>query len=90
MGMCEERFPDHIRDLFETWQGGILTYSEIQRDEIKEALVKFQTKYTKAACTISRLLSSRFKICVHLIPSKANPDLNLPGREIDLYLVKTG
>ena len=44
MGMCEERFPDHIRDLFETLQGGILTYSEIQRVEIKEALVKFQIK----------------------------------------------
>jgi hypothetical protein len=55
----QERFTDHIKDLFETYQGGILTYSENQLDEIKEALVKFQQKNdTKAACTLSLIYSS--------------------------------
>jgi hypothetical protein len=56
----QERFTtDHIRNLFETWQGGILTYAENQLDEIKETLVKFQQKNdTKAACTISLIYSS--------------------------------
>jgi hypothetical protein len=58
MGMCA-RFTDHIGDLFETWQGGILTYAENQLDEIKEAIVKFQEKNdTKAACTVSLVYSS--------------------------------
>ena len=55
----QERFTDHIGDLFETWQGGILTYAENQLDEIKEAVVKFQQKDdTKAACTIACVYSS--------------------------------
>ncbi|KAF8492574.1 FAD-binding domain-containing protein [Russula emetica] len=55
----QERFTDHIGDLFETWQGGILTYAENQLDEIKEALVEFQQKNdTKAACVVSLIYSS--------------------------------
>ena len=54
-----ERFTDQIGDLFETWQGGILTYAKNQLDEIKEALVKFQQKNdTKAACTVALVYSS--------------------------------
>ena len=55
----QERLTDHIGDLFETWQGGVLTYAENQLDEIKEALVKFQQKNdTKAACTVSLIYIS--------------------------------
>lgn len=55
----QERFTDRMGDLFETRQGGILTYAENQLDEIKKALLKFQQKNdTKAACTVSLIYSS--------------------------------
>ena len=50
---------DHIGDLLESWQGGLVTYAENQVNAIKEALIKYeQTSDTKAACVPSLSYSS--------------------------------
>ena len=54
MGKWPGQFANHIGDLLEIWQEGLLIYTENQLDAIKDALFKFQQKNdTKAAVIVS-------------------------------------